>query len=79
MVKSFMIVASWECWTCGGTEKSTRSRNVSNCKNGAQRITMSQVEGVVEKTLVEESLDRNIGTITLDNPSKHNARHEGGI
>jgi len=40
---------------------------------------MSQVEGVVEKTLVEESLDRNIGTITLDNPSKHNARHEGGI
>jgi hypothetical protein len=35
---------------------------------------MAQVEGIVEnKTLVKKSLDRNIGTITLDNPSKHNA------
>jgi len=40
---------------------------------------MAQVEGSVEKTLVKKSLDRNIGTIRLDNPSKHNARHEGGI
>ena len=79
MVKSFMIVASWECWTCGGRKRVLGVRNVSNRKIGAQRITMSQVEGVVEKTLVKESLDRNIGTITLDNPSKHNARHEGGI
>jgi methylmalonyl-CoA decarboxylase len=35
---------------------------------------MAQVEGIVEnRTLVKKSLDRNIGTITLDNPSKHNA------
>ena len=35
---------------------------------------MAQVEQIVEnKTLVKKSLDRNIGTITLDNPSKHNA------
>ena len=35
---------------------------------------MAQVEGIVEnKTLVKKSLDRNVGTITLDNPSKHNA------
>jgi methylmalonyl-CoA decarboxylase len=34
---------------------------------------MAQVEGIVEKTLVKKSLERNIGTITLDNPSKHNA------
>jgi methylmalonyl-CoA decarboxylase len=34
---------------------------------------MAQVEGFVEKTLVKKSLDRNIGTITLDNSSKHNA------
>jgi hypothetical protein len=40
---------------------------------------MAQVKGIVEKALVKQSLDRNIGTITLDNPSKHNARHEGGI
>ncbi|MGA8310741.1 MAG: enoyl-CoA hydratase-related protein, partial [Terriglobales bacterium] len=43
-----------------------------------ERITMAQVEepvseGVEEKSLVKKSLDRNIGTITLDNPSKHNA------
>jgi len=30
-------------------------------------------EAVEEKTLVKRSLDRKIGTITLDNPSKHNA------
>ena len=30
-------------------------------------------ERVKEKTLVKKSLDGNIGTITLDNPSKHNA------
>jgi len=72
-VKNFTFIASWECWISGGSEKSTRSRNVSNRKIGAQRITMAQVEGVVEKTLVKKSLDRNIGTITLDNSSKHNA------
>jgi enoyl-CoA hydratase/carnithine racemase len=30
-------------------------------------------ETIEEKTLVKKSLDGNIGTITLDNPSKHNA------
>ena len=38
---------------------------------------MAQVERIneriEEKTLVRKSLDGNIGTITLDNPSKHNA------
>lgn len=35
---------------------------------------MAQVEEIVEnKTLVKKSLDCNLGTITLDNPSKHNA------
>ena len=53
-------------------------RNLSNRKIAAQRITMAQVEGIVEKTLVKKSLDRNIGTISLDSPSKHNARPEGG-
>jgi acyl-CoA hydrolase len=33
---------------------------------------MAQVEGIVEKTLVKKSLDRNIGTIALDNSSKPN-------
>jgi len=40
---------------------------------------MAQVKGIAEKALVKKSLDRNIGTITLDNPSKHNDRHEGEI
>jgi len=30
-------------------------------------------ESIEEKTLVKKSLDANIGTITLDNPAKHNA------
>src|SRR5215471_6453915 len=39
---------------------------------------MPQVEEPVnarreEKTLIKKSVDSNIGTITLDNPSKHNA------
>ena len=39
---------------------------------------MAQVEIPIneqngEKTLVKKSMDGNIGTITLDNPSKHNA------
>ena len=39
---------------------------------------MAQVEIPInerseEKILVKKSLDGNIGTITLDNPSKHNA------
>jgi RNA polymerase sigma factor (sigma-70 family) len=35
---------------------------------------MAQVEEIVEeKALVKKSLDRNVGTIRLDNPSKHNA------
>src|ERR1700674_4495791 len=43
-----------------------------------KRITMAPVEEPVgetaeERSLVKKSLDRNIGTITLDNPPKHNA------
>jgi methylmalonyl-CoA decarboxylase len=43
-----------------------------------ERITMAPVEEAVsesveERSLVEKSLDGNIGTITLDNPPKHNA------
>jgi len=30
-------------------------------------------EKIEEKALIKRSLDGNIGTITLDNPSKHNA------
>src|SRR5215475_8751974 len=48
----------------------------ATCRRGG--MTMAQVkepvsEAVEEKTLVKRSLDRKIGTITLDNPSKHNA------
>src|SRR5215471_18818588 len=39
----------------------------ATCRRGG--ITMAQVE----EPLVKKSLDRKIGTITLDNPSKHNA------
>jgi hypothetical protein len=45
---------------------------------GHKRIAMPQVEEPVnekieEIALIKRSLDGNIGTITLDNPSKHNA------
>jgi len=43
-----------------------------------KRIAMPQIEepvndGIEEETLIKASLDGNVGTITLDNPSKHNA------
>jgi hypothetical protein len=43
-----------------------------------ERITMAPVEepvsnSVEERSVVKKSLNRNIGTITLNNPPKHNA------
>ena len=77
MVKGFTFVASWGVLDLRWHGK--ESDGSPTAKSVHKRITMAQVEGIVEETLVKKSLDRNIGTITLDNPSKHNARHEGGI
>jgi len=59
-------------------EGSLIHKTPSNATCRGKGITMAQVEEPVtetvqEKTLVKRSLDRKIGTITLDNPSKHNA------